>query len=196
MSEHNPPNLGPRIRAVREQHNLSLRGLAERCGLSSNAISLIERGENSPSIATLHKLATAFGMRVTEFFEQSREHSVVFCRRDNRLATNGPGFLMESLGIGLRNQYIEPFLITVEPGSPLAEPAIVHSGQEFAYCLSGDIRYCVGDQTYDLIPGDGLLFEATLPHFFWNATEIPAQILLVFEARAGGDLARRRHLGT
>ena len=194
MEKSSLPQLGPRIRGVRERQKLSLRALADRCGLSTNAISLIERGENSPSIATLHKLATALGMRITDFFEQSDEHSVVFTDCDDRLTTNGSGFLMECLSIGLRNQRIEPFLVTIEPESPRSDAPIVHAGQEFVHCLSGSIRYRVGNQTYYLGPGDSLLFEAALPHYFWNNSNVPAQMILILEATEGGAQARRRHL--
>ena len=61
-------NVGQRIRTIRERQGLSLRAVAERCGLSLNAISLIERGENSPTVSSLHHLATALNVPITRFF--------------------------------------------------------------------------------------------------------------------------------
>jgi transcriptional regulator with XRE-family HTH domain len=188
------PNVGPRIRTLREQRGLSLRALAERCNLSINAISLIERGENSPTVSSLHMLATALGVKITDFFEDPHEHAVVYVRRDQRLATQGNGFLMESLGIGLRSQQLEPFIVTVEPGTGDDGEPIVHPGQEFVYCLEGEIQYQIGEQVYCLKSGDSLLFEATQPHCFWNIGRLPAQVLFVFQALEGGYLARQRHL--
>ena len=71
-------NVGQQIRALREQQGLSLRALAERCGLSMNAISLIERGENSPTVSSLHLLALALNVPITAFFEAKQEQTVVF----------------------------------------------------------------------------------------------------------------------
>ena len=188
------PNVGPRIRAIREQRQLSLRALAERCNLSVNAISLIERGENSPTVSSLHMLATALGVKITEFFEDSHEHAVVYVKHDRRLATQGNGVSMESLGIGLRNQQLEPFLVTVEPGAGESGEAIVHPGQEFVYCVGGSIQYQVGSQVYHLESGDSLLFEASQPHCFQNNSGSLARVLLIFQAVEGGLLARQRHL--
>ncbi len=188
------PNVGPRIRAMREQRGLSLRALAERCNLSINAISLIERGENSPTVSSLHMLATALGVKITDFFEDPHEHAVVYVKHDQRLATQGNGLLMESLGIGLRNQQLEPFMVTVEPGAGDDGESIVHPGQEFVYCLAGEIQYQIGGQVYCLKSGDSLLFEATQPHCFWNIGETPTQVLLILQAIDGGYLARQRHL--
>ena len=188
------PNVGPRLRALREQRKLSMRALAERCALSVNAISLIERGENSPTVSSLHLLARALGVSITDFFEDAHEHAVVYVRHGQRLAAQGNGVLMESLGIGLRNQQLEPFMVTVEPGTGDSGEAIVHPGQEFVYCVSGTIRYQVADQAYPLEAGDSLLFEASQPHTFQNHGASPARVLLIFQAAEGGLLARQRHL--
>jgi transcriptional regulator with XRE-family HTH domain len=194
MNESIAPNVGPRIRAIREKMGLSLRALAERSNLSANAISLIERGENSPTVSSLHLLATALGVEITDFFEEAREQSVVFVKARQRLRTQTSGLMMESLGIGLPNQQMEPFLMTVSPGTENMSEPIVHPGQEFVCCLEGAIDYVVGDQSYHLLTGDSLLFEATQPHRFCAVGESSAKVLVVFQAAAGRDLARQRHM--
>lgn len=189
------PNVGPRIRALREQRKLSLRALAELCNLSVNAISLIERGENSPTVSSLHLLATALKVKITDFFEEpQQETSVVFVPSNRRLSTRGPTCLMESLGLGLRNQQLEPFLATIGPAASTTGDTVVHPGQEFVYCLDGRVHYQVGSQTYCLLPGDSLLFESIHPHRFWNAGAETARVLLVFQAAEGSHLARQQHL--
>jgi transcriptional regulator with XRE-family HTH domain len=188
------PNVGPRIRAIREQRGLSLRALAERCNLSINAISLIERGENSPTVSSLHMLATALEVKITDFFEDSHEHAVVYVKYDQRLASQGNGMLMESLGIGIRNQQLEPFMVTVDPGVGEDGESIAHPGQEFVYCVEGNVLYQVNEHAYHLEPGDSLLFDATQPHCFRNIGNYPARVLLIFQAMEGSHLARQRHL--
>ncbi len=185
--------LGPRIRALREDRRLSLRALAVRCELSTNAISLIERGESSPTVSTLHRIATALGTRITDLFEDRDEAAAVLTRRDERLSSSTPGLLMESLGIGLRGQRIEPFIVTLDPGPWPGDP-VVHAGQELAHCLDGRVEYSAGSAVYELQAGDSLLFEASLPHSFRNPGETPAQFLLVLAADEAGDIARKRHL--
>ncbi|MFW6368640.1 MAG: helix-turn-helix domain-containing protein [Spirochaetota bacterium] len=186
-------NVGPRIRALREQRNLSLRALAERCSLSTNAISLIERGESSPTVSTLHRLSVALGSRITDLFEQPDQGAVVFTHRNLRFSASASGVTMGSLGIGLKNQRIEPFLMTLYPGTGPDTP-VVHPGQELVFCVSGTAEYAIGGKKYTLEPGDCLLFEAMLPHSFKCLGDDCTQLLLVFAADEGGDIARRRHL--
>lgn len=194
MNETTLPNVGRRIRALREQRGLSLRALAERCGLSVNAISLIERGENSPTVASLHHLAQALSVPITAFFESESEQTTVYVRHNSRMHTRRNGMGIESLGSGLRNQQIEPFLVTLEPGAGSDSEPITHAGQEFVHCVAGEIEYCVGDQNFRLQPGDSLLFEASQPHHFRNAGAVPAIMLLVFQTTAGSHTASQRHL--
>ncbi|HSM54767.1 MAG TPA: XRE family transcriptional regulator [Candidatus Sulfomarinibacteraceae bacterium] len=188
------PDVGQRIRAMREEQGYSLRVLAERSGLSLNAISLIERGQNSPTVSSLHLLASALDVSITDFFTEERDQPVVFVPPPARLRSEADGLVMESLGIGLRNQQLEPFLLRAAPGTGTLEQPISHSGEEFVYCLEGEVEYCVGDEIYELQPGFSLLFEATIPHCFRNVTTEPALLMMVFHAGEGGHLARRLHL--
>jgi transcriptional regulator with XRE-family HTH domain len=194
MSDQPAPNVGARIRSLRERQGLSLRVLAKRCGLSVNAISRIERGENSPTVSSLHMLASALGVPITRFFEETHEQSIVFVKHDIRMRTQVNGMVLESLGIGLRNQQLEPFYVTIQPHVGDIDAFVSHPGQEFAHCLRGQIEYRVGEETYLLEPGDSLLFEANQPHYFSNPGEKLASMLLVFQAMEGGHVARRRHL--
>ena len=45
-------HIGPRVRALREAMDLSLRDLAERSGVSAPMLSQVERGETSPTLGS------------------------------------------------------------------------------------------------------------------------------------------------
>ncbi len=182
MTARREPNVGQRIRALREKQRLSLRGLAERCGLSINAISRIERGENSPTVSSLHQLATALGVAITDFFEDETDQAVVFVKSDSRLVSYQDGVVVESLGVGLRQQQVQPFLISLQPGAGTASEPVSHPGEEFAFCLEGTLDFRVGDYHFRLSPGDSLLFEASQPHSFSNNGAVPASMLVTFNA--------------
>ena len=187
-------NVGQRIRSIREQQRLSLRELAQRCGLSINAISMIERGENSPTVSSLHQLASALGVSITAFFEDEHEQAVVFVNPATRLRSESNGVILESCGIGLRQQHLEPFLITLAPGAGNFDQAVHHTGEEFVYCLEGQVEYQVGDRSYLLEAGCSLLFQATLSHCFRNSGTTQALLMMVFYAGASNHLVRALHM--
>jgi transcriptional regulator with XRE-family HTH domain len=194
MGAWGEPDVGERVRVLREQRRLSLRMLAQRSGLSVNAVSRIEHGESSPTVSSLHALARALDVPIVELFSEEQEATTVFLPRDRRLASRSGGVMMESLGSGLRNQQLEPFLITLEAQAEGSAEVITHPGQEFVLCLEGSVDYDVGGRTYRLEPGDALLFEATQPHRFQSVAAGPSILLLVFQAAEGRHLARQRHL--
>jgi len=194
MAESSGLKVGARLRALRDQQGLSLRALAEACGLSINAISLIERGENSPTVSTLHRLAIALGVPITYFFQEESKQTVTFIKRNMGLRSQSDGAVMESLGIGLFNQQMEPFRMTIEPDSGNIQDPISHSGEEFVYCLQGEIEYFVGDRAFRLNEGDSLLFEAMQPHAYHNQSQKPVTILVVFQASRDLHQIQRLHL--
>jgi len=61
--------VGQRLREQRNGQQLTLKQLANRTGLSVSLISQIELGKSAASMSTLHKLATALGIKMTYFFE-------------------------------------------------------------------------------------------------------------------------------
>jgi transcriptional regulator with XRE-family HTH domain len=194
MAQDVEPNVGVRLRSLRHERKLSLRALAERSGLSINAISQIERGENSPTVSSLHRLATAFGVPIADLFREQARQSTVFSRQDLRLQEENNGVVMESLGSGLYNQQLEPFRMTMGPGAGNATDPISHSGEEFIHCMHGEIECSVGDCVFRLEPGDSLLFDATQSHGYLNRSSAPATILLVFQTSQDSHRVRQLHI--
>ena len=196
MDEISPPDIGPRLKALRKQRGLSLRALAELCGLSANTISLVERGKTSPSVATLHRLATALGVSMTFFFEEEEQRDVVFVKADRRVRTRSDSVIMENLGSGLRDQTMEPLLVSLQPGAGSGDEPIVHLGHEFVFCLEGEVEYEIRDDKYLLDAGDSLIFEAHLPHRWRNAGDSPSTILLILQTLEGQEESVEQHLQT
>src|SRR5262249_58931494 len=56
--------IADRVRELRAAHGLSLDALAGRSGVSRSMISLIERGESSPTAVVLEKLAAGLGVKI------------------------------------------------------------------------------------------------------------------------------------
>ncbi len=183
MNDRKPPDIGTQLRALRRKRGLSLRGLAELCDLSPTTISLIERGDSSPSVSTLHRLATALGVPITAFFQEAEGRVEVVVTRAGKRPRVGTGDIeMESLGSGLTDQAMELFAVSLPPDSSSGTGAIVHSGHEMVYCLRGEVEYQIAGKSYVLAEGDSLLFEARLPHCWRNQGQEPAMFLLVFQS--------------
>lgn len=187
-------SVGQRIRELRTKRGLSLRALAELSSLSTNAISLIERGDNSPTVSSLHNLASALAVPITAFFEQQPVGQVIHLKKDRRPTSETAGVKMENLGSGLPNQQLEPFLMTIAPGGSTTSSPITHSGEELVYVLDGDLVCRINEEEYTLEAGDSLLFLASQPHVYRNETRKNAQILIIFQPMVGQLMAHQHYL--
>lgn len=195
MEEKEHPDVGSSIREIREAKGYSLRGLAERSGLSLNAINRIERGVSSPTVSSLQRLATALSVPINRFFEIGNEYATILIRKNQRMRTRGKGVLFESLGSGLPGQMIEPFLMTLLPGAVGGEEPISHAGEEFVYCVEGEVEYLVNDEWHRLEAGDSLLFQSPQPHLCRNTGLKQAIVLLIILAvEEDVRLAQHQHL--
>jgi transcriptional regulator with XRE-family HTH domain len=162
-------NVGRRLRELRDEHTISMRGLATKSGLSANALSMIERGKTSPSVSTLYKLAEALGVDITAFFgEPAERQAVVFMKADERARVPFQRGVWEDLGGEKFIGRVLPFVLTLENGSGSGPHVMVHTGHEFVLCLRGTLEYQVENEVYLLEPGDSLLFAARLRHKWHN----------------------------
>ncbi len=186
-------SLGARLRSLRKERELSQRELAEMAGLSPNAISLIERDEISPSIATLQRLAGALGVKMSYFFEAEARARVLHVRAGERPAIRGTGLTIEGLGARLDGQQMEPFYVTLAPHADMGTGQVAHVGHEFVCVLAGQVYYEIDGKAYLLNPGDFLLFEAGLPHRWSNPGDDPATLVLVLQAPEDVQGPARRH---
>lgn len=67
--------IAQQVREIRLARGYTLDILASRCQVSRSAISLIERGEASPTAVVLEKLANGLGVPLTQLFD-SPEYSI------------------------------------------------------------------------------------------------------------------------
>lgn len=172
--------VGSNLRNLRTRRGYSLRALANSSGLNANTLSLIENGKVSPSVGTLQQLASTLRVPIADFFEApSLDKRVVFTPANARPRRSLGKTVVESLGKNLAGSRVQPFLVTLKPGSGSGEDTVVHTGHEFVYGLAGEIQYRVDDDEFLLKAGDSLVFEAHLPHAWANQSEDAAQFLLV-----------------
>ena len=172
--------VGIRLREMRQDRNLSMRALARASGLSTNALSMIERGLTSPSVSTLYKLADALEVPITAFFRiQTQRQNVIFLKAGGRRHTKLPLGLWTDLGGESFDGRIEPFMLKMDPGASSGDFDMTHTGYEFILCVDGQVEYEVDSQDYVMEPMDTLLFAAHLRHSWRNPTEQSATLIVV-----------------
>jgi len=191
-----PPliDVGRNLRDLRVEKGLSIRSLANLSGLNVNTLSMIENGKSSPSVSTLQQLAGALAVPITAFFEMGIiKNNISYQKTGQRVKAAFAHGTFADLGAGLTLQGGQPLLVTLEPKAKSGPTPIVHTGHEFVFCLEGRLSYKIEDRIYNLDPGDSLLFEAHLPHFWQNVGESISQSLLIMCPADESDHPTERH---
>jgi XRE family transcriptional regulator, regulator of sulfur utilization len=180
--------IGPRVRALREGMDLSLRDLAERSGVSAQMLSQVERGETSPTLAIAARIAAGLELTLSQLLRLDEGGAVSVVRAAERMqggsATRGHGY--EVLTPPLPGQRAEVSLHTLAPGAatggpgdpPMHEPG----ARETAVVATGSVTLVCDGTATALHEGDAVTFDADLPHHFENDSGSDARFYAVVAA--------------
>lgn len=159
-----------RLRALRERWALTQRDLARRTGLAHTTIAKIERGEISPTVASLQKIAASFQMPLTALLDASADApQPIFFGRDDLTVVAIGQHTMRQVGSNLSRRALQMLESTWEVGADSGPTTLGHAGEEAGFVIRGKLEVTVGDATRVLGPGEAYCFESRVPHRFRNA---------------------------
>ena len=175
------------VREIRTGKGLSLDALARRSRVSRSMISLIERGESSPTAVVLDKVAQGLGVTLALLFDRTTKGSATgpepISRRAERVAWRDPasGYIRCNVtpsGIDQPMQIVEVHFpakgrVAFENG-----PRAIRVYQQ-VWVLKGAIDILLGDQRHRLREGDCLAMQLDRPTTIHNPTLKPARYAVV-----------------
>ncbi|MBL3562438.1 helix-turn-helix domain-containing protein [Rhodovulum sulfidophilum] len=163
------------LRAARTRAGLSLAQAAELTGVSKAMLGQIERGESSPTLATMWKLARGFRLPLTALIEDLVQTTGSFAPAErDPLRFQG--------GIGVRTVFpfdpvfgSETFLLTLAPGQVHLSNPHDTGVVEDVFVTEGALGVLLDGEWQTCRAGDGLRFPADRPHGYRNPTDAPAR---------------------
>jgi transcriptional regulator with XRE-family HTH domain len=163
------PEIGPRLRAVRENQAMSQRELAKRTGVSNATISLIEQNRTNPSVGLLKKVLDGIPISLADFFALGMApRRKVFFAPDELVELAGDPVSYRQVGRDLSGRRLQILHERYAPGADTGKSMLRHEAEEGAVILRGRLEVTVGDQQRILGPGSAYYFDSRLPHRFRN----------------------------
>lgn len=182
-----------RVLELRSSLGLTLEALAGLSGVSRSMISLIERGESSPTAVVLDKLATAFDVPLASLFDAAAAREVEpgpIARKADQVEWIDPasGYRRRNVSPPGMSQ---PMKIVEVEFPPRARVAFETSGGEArihqqVWVFEGSIEITQAAVVHRLGPGDCLGMQLDSPVMFHNPTRQPARYAVVVASDAGG----------
>jgi len=172
-----------RVQDLRAQRGLTLEALAEQSGVSRSMISLIERGESSPTAVLLERLAAGLNVPLASLFDAPRTTAQPVARRADQARWRDPasGYVRRNVSPGGFPSPIQIVEVEFPRGARVAfdtgarEPRV----HQQVWVLEGSIDVTVGEDRHQLHRGDCLAFALDRPVTFHNRTSKPARYAVV-----------------
>lgn len=161
-------NLLPkRLKQARQTQGLSLDAVAKLSGVSRSMVSQIERGESSPTIATLWNLTRALQVDFAGLLDDDANTSEIDVIRSADAPTienHGSGCVIRILSAPEQAGQHEVYELKLSAGGALVSQPHRRGAYEQLTVIDGQIDVTSGDNTCLLQPGDTARYAADVPH--------------------------------
>jgi transcriptional regulator with XRE-family HTH domain len=175
--------IASRVRALRTDLRMTLDTLAAKCDVSRSMISLVERGESSPTAVVLEKIATGLGVPLATLFDDPSASVNPVSRRDDRTPWRDPqsGYVRRNISPANFPSPIQIVEVLLPAGASVAyetgaRDASIH---QQIWVQEGSIEVTVGSVTYRLSEDDCLAMQLNEPTAFRNRTRKRARYIVI-----------------
>ena len=168
------PTIAGTFKQLRAERGLSLSQAALLTGVSKAMLGQIERGQSSPTVATLWKIATGFNIAFSVFLEGAQPQPEPELHRFAQLP------VFEQTRSGMRVTPLVPFddelrvdLLKIDllPGALSESDAHEKGVIEHVIVMDGVLQLRLGDEWHAVSAGESLRFHADIPHAYANPGE-------------------------
>jgi transcriptional regulator with XRE-family HTH domain len=172
-----------RVRGLRTDLGMTLDALAARCDVSRSMISLVERGESSPTAVVLEKIASGLGVSLATLFDDSNAPASPVSRRDERTSWRDPqsGYVRRNISPANFPSPIQIVEIVLPAGASVAYETGARdvSMHQQIWVQERSVEVTLGRVTHRLSEDDCLAMQLNEPTAFRNRTRRPARYLVI-----------------
>lgn len=177
--------VGRAVNRLRQERAKTVTSLSAEAGISQAMISRIEKGQVSPSLATLVALASALEVPVMALLAQPGDTG------DVHHVKAGQGLPSRRVAQDHVHEYLllgkhggpggafQSARIRIEADQAGTLPSYQHEGHAFIFVISGAATYRCGSEQFELAPGDTLSFDTKLAHGFTEITASHVEFITV-----------------
>ncbi len=158
------------LKRLRAERGLSLGKLAELSGVSKVMLSQIEKGESSPTINTLWKIAAGLQVSYTKLIDEQMEAPLIIRKGESALVDHD-GYRVYHYSTANPARDFEFFNSELDPGGEFTSEGHGVNTHEYVLVTKGEMILLYGGEEYILQEGDFIHFDCTQPHTYRNRGE-------------------------
>ena len=157
------------LKRVREDRNLSLSQLAERCSVSKSMLGQIERGDANPSVGTIWKIANGLKVSFTSLLSIEPGYVKIVKKEEAfQLAQEDGKYRLASYFPYDPAKRFEVYTIELDPNSIHVSDAHAKGVEEYLVVMEGELEIDLKGTQYSLSKDDAASFISDGPHAYKN----------------------------
>ncbi len=168
------------LKALRKERNLTLEDVSRVSGVSKSMLGQIERGESSPSVATLWKIATGLKISFTSLLLQSKQEvQVVENRAVPPLTNDTDSFSLYPVFPFAPGRNFEILHIELAAGAKSVSTPHDPGTEEFILVYAGTLTLHLENKAYTVPAGHSIHYKADQAHTYENCASETIQLCMV-----------------
>ena len=186
MPQNSPPDIGLKIKSLRQDHRLTLQQLAKSSGVSKSMLSQIERGKTNPTLATIWSLTQSLNIDIAQLLESASGTEKNLHKLEKIAAHKIPEIQSADGKCTLRIlspvhlvSHVEWYDMTLQKGGILDSETHGEGTEEHLTVLQGELTVTTSSKTLKLTKGDTARYDTNIPHIIKNTGTSSARAFLV-----------------
>ena len=180
--------IGNRIKGLREGKGISLEKLSEATGFDVQFLQSMEEGRFQPQLGTLMKLSKALDGVFSSLVSGEGNKNCSITRQGQRLDIDRSTFpkgqkqlyTYQGLAPEVKGRHMEPLMVNLKENPD--EETSQHNGEEFIYVLDGVVLLKIGEDRFELQPGDSAYYLSNSPHLVAAKTGSARILAVLYES--------------
>jgi len=163
--------LGQKIKTLREKKGMSLEAMSQMTGFEVETLAKIEKNEIQPQLGTVIKLSKALDSALGRLVSGKGDRLYTITRKGERksaqrsTSSKSGGqklYTYKSLAPEVKGRHMEPLVVQLEEYPD--QDVSIHEGEEFVFVLDGVVLLKIGEESFELEPGDSAYYLSTTAH--------------------------------
>lgn len=161
--------VGENLKNIRKERGLSLDKVSELTGVSKSMLGQIERGETSPTINTIWKIANGLKVSFTSLLRENKaEVSIKSIKNIEPMVEVDGKFRLYPIFPFDGSKRFEIYLVEIYPNCTLEAQGHLNDVEEYIIVNEGELKLSIDGETYTIPEGSSINFLANKPHSYTN----------------------------
>ncbi len=168
------------LKKIRKEKKLSLDHVSDLTGVSKSMLGQIERGESSPTISTLWKIATGLHISFTALLEKEAQGTILISKEDIKPLLSDQGkYRLYPMFPYEEDRRFEMLYIELDVGANSVSAPHEEGTEELLIVYSGTVAVTVDTERYVVAEGCGIRFSANKTHRYENIGKEQAKVCML-----------------